>query len=75
MDVTDQVISIFAGSNGFLDSIPVDKVLEFERQMLQDIHTNHSDIFDTLKKEGKISDETKAALKKAIGQFKEGFVQ
>ncbi|HMM06254.1 MAG TPA: F0F1 ATP synthase subunit alpha [Clostridiales bacterium] len=75
MDVTDQVISIFAGGNGFLDSIPVDKVLEFERQMLQDIHTNHSDIFDTLKKDGKISDETKAALKKAIGQFKEGFVQ
>lgn len=75
MDVTDQVISIFAGSNGFLDSIPVDKVLEFEKQMLQDIHTNHSDIFDTLKKEGKISDDTKAALKKAIAQFKEGFVQ
>lgn len=75
MDVTDQVISIFAGGNGFLDGIPVDKVLEFERQMLQDIHTNHSDIFDTLKKEGKISDETKAALKKAIAQFKEGFAE
>ncbi len=75
MDVIDQVISIFAGSNGFLDSIPVDKVLEFERQMLQDIHTNHSDIFDTLKKDGKISDEMKTALKKAIGQFKEGFIQ
>lgn len=75
MEVMDQVISIFAGSNGFLDDIPVDKVLEFEKQLLQDIHTNHSDIYDTLKKEGKISDETKAALKKAVSQFKEGFVQ
>lgn len=74
MDVMDQVISIFAGGNGFLDDIPVEKVLEFEKQMLQDIHTNHSDIFDTLKKEKKISDETKAALKQAIAQFKEGFV-
>lgn len=75
MDVIDQVISIFAGGNGFLDSIPVNKVLEFEKQLLQDIHTNHSDIFNTLKQEKKISDETKEALKKAIVQFKEGFVQ
>ena len=75
MDVIDQVISIFAGGNGFLDSIPVNKVLEFEKQLLQDIHTNHSDIFNTLKQEKKISDETKEALKKAIAQFKEGFVQ
>jgi F-type H+-transporting ATPase subunit alpha len=75
MDVFDQVISIFAGSNGFLDSVPVEKVLEFEKQLLQDIHTNHSDIYDTLKKERKISDETKEALKKAVAQFKEGFVQ
>ena len=75
MNVIDQVISIFAGSNGFLDDLPLDKVLEFEKQLLQDIHTNHADIFDTLSKEKKISDDTKAALKDAIKQFKEGFAQ
>ena len=75
MDVIDQVISIFAGGNGFLDDLPLDKVLEFEKQLLQDIHTNHADIYDTLVAEKKISDETKAALKDAIKQFKEGFVK
>ena len=75
MDVIDQVISIFAGGNGFLDDLPLDKVLEFEKQLLQDIHTNHADIYDTLAAEKKISDETKAALKDAIKQFKEGFVK
>lgn len=75
MNVIDQVISIFAGSNGFLDDLPLDKVLEFEKQLLQDIHTNHADIFDTLSKEKKISDDTRAALKDAIKQFKEGFAQ
>ena len=75
MNVIDQVISIFAGGNGFLDDLPLDKVLEFEKQLLQDIHTNHADIYDTLVAEKKISDETKAALKDAIKQFKEGFVK
>ncbi|MEG0997866.1 MAG: F0F1 ATP synthase subunit alpha [Clostridiales bacterium] len=73
MDVMDQVVSIFAGANGYLDSIPVNKVLDFEKQLLQDVHTNHSDILDTLNAEQKISDETKAKLKAAIAQFKEGF--
>lgn len=75
MNVIDQVISIFAGGNGYLDDLPLDKVLEFEKQLLQDIHTNHADIYNTLSEEKKISDETKAALKDAIAKFKEGFVQ
>ena len=75
MNVIDQVISIFAGGNGFLDDLPLDKVLEFEKQLLQDIHTNHADIYDTLAAEKKISDETKTALKDAIKQFKEGFAK
>ncbi|MDO4541660.1 MAG: F0F1 ATP synthase subunit alpha [Bacillota bacterium] len=73
MDVMDQVVSIFAGTNGFLDDIPVERVLDFEKQLLQDMHTNHAEIFDTLNAEKKISDETKANLLAAIGKFKEGF--
>ena len=75
MNVTDQVVSIFSGANGFLDDIPTEKVLDFESQMLQYVHSNHADIFEALDKEKKISDETKAALKDAIKQFKEGYVQ
>ena len=73
MTVIDQVISIFAGSNGFLDDIPTEKVLDFEKQLLQYVHSNHADIYDTLSKEKKISDETKAALLDAIKQFKASF--
>ena len=75
MNVTDQVVSIFSGANGFLDDIPTEKVLDFESQMLQYVHSNHADIFESLNKEKKISDETKAALKDAIKQFKEGYIQ
>ena len=73
MDVIDQVVSIFSGTNGFLDDIPVEKVLDFEKQLLQDMHTNHPEIFATLNAEKKISDETKANLLAAITKFKEGF--
>ncbi len=73
MDVMDQVVSIFSGTNGFLDDIPVEKVLDFEKQLLQDMHTNHPEIFATLNAEKKISDETKANLLAAITKFKEGF--
>lgn len=75
MDVFDQVISIFAGGNGFLDDLPTNKVLEFEKQLLQDIHSNHADLYNTLSTEKKITDETKANLKAAIAKFKEGFAK
>lgn len=73
MDVYDQVISIFAGSNGFLDDLPTNKVLEFEKQLLQDIHTNHADLLNTLKAEKKISDEIREQLKAAVAEFKKGY--
>ncbi len=73
MTVDEQVVSIFAGGNGFLDDIPVKNVLEFEKQMLQYIRTNHADLMAKIRDEKKLSDELIAALKKAIAQFKEGF--
>ena len=74
MDVMDQVVSIFAGSNGFLDDLPLESVLDFEKQLLQQIHSLHPEIMQTLQDEKKISDETKQALLKAIAEFKEGYV-
>ncbi len=75
MDVFDQVISIFAGSNGFLDDLPTNKVLEFEKQLLQDIHTNHADLFNALSTEKKLTDEIREQLKAAIAEFKKGYAQ
>ena len=75
MNVFDQVISIFAGSNGFLDDLPTERVLEFEKPLLQDIHTNHADLYNALSTEKKITDEIREQLKAAIAEFKKGFAQ
>ncbi len=73
MAVEEQVISIFAGSNGFLDDVAIKDVLEFEKQLLQYIRTSYADLLAVVRDEKKLSDETTDALKKAIAQFKEGF--
>jgi F-type H+-transporting ATPase subunit alpha len=49
MDVIDEILSIYAGTKGYLDSIPVEKVRVFEREMLKFIHEKHSDVYNSLK--------------------------
>ena len=65
--VEDQVVSIFAGTRGFLDALPVDDVLRFERELLEWFRTRHSDVMATIRDEGRIDDET--AFEAAISAF------
>jgi len=74
MSVAEQVVSIFAGVNGFLDKIEVGDVTRFEQALISDIHANNSEVMDTITKEAKVSDETAAKLKEVIGNFAENFV-
>ena len=74
MSVAEQVVSIFAGVNGFLDKIEVGDVTRFEQALISDMHANNSVVMDTITKEAKVSDETAAKLKEVIGNFAENFV-
>jgi len=74
MAVEEQVIVIFAVINGFLDDLDVKLVKKFETGLLECIRANHAQLAATIKKEGKLSDETIEALKKAIDAYKsDGF--
>ncbi|GAB2516946.1 F0F1 ATP synthase subunit alpha [Microbacterium petrolearium] len=66
--VEEQVVSIWAGTNGKLDTIPVEDVLRFERQLLDHVRRN-TGIIDALKATGKLEDETKAELEKVVDEF------
>ena len=48
MDVADQVVVIFAGTQGHLDKIPVDKVKDFEIKVLEHVKTSHKNIIDEI---------------------------
>jgi F-type H+-transporting ATPase subunit alpha len=67
--IEKQVISIFLGTNGYLDSISVADVKKFEKEVLEFIEVKYSNIFVVIKKEKEISDETSAAIKKAAEEF------
>jgi F-type H+-transporting ATPase subunit alpha len=75
MDVEDQVISIFAGTRGFLDDLPVEQVLPFEEGLLKFIKSNKPEIRQELSDKQEISKELEEKLKAAIKEFKDTFVK
>jgi F-type H+-transporting ATPase subunit alpha len=70
MPVADQVISLFAGVNGFIDNVPVNKIREFEKDLLAYIKEKQATIRDEVKTKKKIDDEFGGQLKQIINEFK-----
>jgi len=70
MPVEEQVVSIFAGNEGFLDDIPVTSVLRFREELLQYMRASQEGLLKTINDEKKLSDELKEQLKEAIASFK-----
>ena len=71
LPVADQVLSIYAGVNGFLDDVPVDKVQQFEADLLHHIQQNHPDLKKEVTPNGKIDDKVGGRLKEIISTFKQ----
>ncbi len=67
--VEEQVVSIWAGTNGKLDEVPVEDILRFERELLDHLK-RHTEILDTLRQTNVLDDDTAAALGVAIDSFK-----
>jgi F-type H+-transporting ATPase subunit alpha len=74
-EVQDQVMSIWAVTNGYLDDVPLDMVRRFEREMLDYINSKYSSIGDTIRDTGDLPDDLVEKLKDAVLEFKESFVQ
>ncbi|WP_420139274.1 F0F1 ATP synthase subunit alpha [Sphingomonas sp.] len=69
----EQVASIFAGTNGYIDSIPVGDVVRYEAAMLADMRANHADVLGAIRDSKDLSDDSKAKLKSALDQFAKTF--
>ena len=68
----DQVVQVFAATNGFLDRILTDRVPEFLDGLLQRMHSEHSDLLEKISG-GDWSDETQEALRNAVADFADDF--
>jgi F-type H+-transporting ATPase subunit alpha len=67
--VEDQVVSIWAGTTGKLDEVPVEDILRFERELLDHVGRN-TEILTTLRETNVLSDETVTGLEEAVAAFK-----
>ncbi|BFZ62267.1 Alpha subunit of the F1 sector of mitochondrial F1F0 ATP synthase [Saitoella coloradoensis] len=73
MSVEDQVPLIFCGVNGLLDTLPVNRITEFEKKFLAHIKANASDIQEKIKTEGQISKELDARIRDVAKEFLASF--
>ncbi len=71
--VEEQVVSIWAGSNGYLDDVPVEDVSRFETDFLDYLRRSHAGILQTIRESLALSEDTVTALKDAIEEFRKGF--
>ena len=69
MSVAQQVLSLFAANNGFLKTVSVENIKEFEAGLHTYFDDNHSDIVATLNIGDKIGDELSNSMKEAISKY------
>src|SRR5699024_10138350 len=70
--VEDQTVSIWAGTNGFMDEVPVEDILRFEREFL-DYLARNSQALTTLRETNVLDDATVAEITAQIEKFKSEF--
>jgi F-type H+-transporting ATPase subunit alpha len=72
--VEKQALIIFAGNEGYLDSLPASAVVSFESGLHPFVEASYPQIFDNIRASSKIDDDTMAMMRKALEEFKTTFV-
>ncbi|MFN0208087.1 MAG: F0F1 ATP synthase subunit alpha [Planctomycetota bacterium] len=73
--VEEQVVAIYAGTNGHLDDIPKDKIRAFEEHLLSTAKTRYAEMLKRIPTEKKLTDELEEMLKKCVAEAKKTFVK
>ena len=73
MAVNEMVPLIYAGVNGYLDSVPVNKILAWEADFLAHIKSNETSLLESIDKEGQVTKEIDSKLKDVITNFTKSF--
>jgi F-type H+-transporting ATPase subunit alpha len=73
MPVEEQVVSIFLGTGGHLDSVPVEDVKRFEAELLDHMKASEEKFLEGIRSSGKLGEEDEEKLTEIINKFKKGF--
>ncbi len=71
--VEEQVVSIFLGTQGHVDKVPVEDVRRFESEFLDYLRHNEKGILDTIRESKKFEEDTESAVVAAVGEFSKRF--
>jgi F-type H+-transporting ATPase subunit alpha len=74
MPVERQVVSIFAGTNGFLDQVPLEQVGRYEQELLAMLEVKHAGLLDKIAAEKELSQEITEALMSILKEFTASFM-
>ncbi len=73
--VEEQVVSLYAGTKGYLDDLETGDVQRFEKELLSELRANHTDLLKQIRSDAKLTDESEKKLVKAIEKFKKVFAK
>ncbi len=71
--VERQVVSVWAGTSGYLDDVPIEDISRFEDEFLGTLGRKHPGVYQSISETGELSEDTATALKDAIEDFRRGF--
>ncbi|GAA4595611.1 F0F1 ATP synthase subunit alpha [Planotetraspora phitsanulokensis] len=71
--VERQVVSVWSGTTGELDDVPIEDIRRFEGEFLDYLSSQYKGVLDGIRETKDLSDDTVTTLKDAIGEFKKGF--
>jgi F-type H+-transporting ATPase subunit alpha len=74
LPVEKQVLILYAGTNSFLDDIPVDRCLQFEAELYRHVENGHPEILSTIREKKAIDDALKAQIEAMLKDFKQQFI-
>ena len=73
LPVEQQILVIFAGTNGYVDEVPVNAVRKFESELLRFATSKYQPLLDDIKNKKQLDDDLKARIKSVIEEFKKSF--
>ncbi len=71
--VEQQVVSVWMGTNGYLDDVPANDIGRFESEFLAELGRRQPGVYAAIRETGELSEDTAAALKSAVEEFRNGF--
>ena len=75
MTVSEQVVSVYTGVKGYLDSVDINQIRSFEKDLLELIKNEKSEILESIQKSGKIEEDTDKTLSEIITNYKKNFFE